>query len=128
MMLVFFTVCATPVTTSSVTLFCLHVALPITRDAHGGDFEVIGVALDLDCGQPQRGRSDGCGAGATEGIDNGLRGIKLGDAPFHETDGFLGRVNLAAIHPLWPHPTAARHSVNVCPSHLKISAIAVVVR
>src|SRR3546814_3448579 len=83
-------------------------------------FEVIGVALDIDCVQPHRGRSDGCGAGATEGIDNGLRGIKLGDAPFHEADGFLGRVNLAAIHPLWPHPKDARHSVNVCPSHLKI--------
>src|SRR3546814_10666364 len=54
-------------------------------------------------------------------------GIKLGDAPFHEAEGFLGRVNLAAIHPLWPHPKDARHSVNVCPSHLKISEIAVVV-
>src|SRR3546814_8565505 len=66
-------------------------------NALAGDFEVIGVALDIDCVQPHRGRSDGCGAGATEGIDNGLRGIKLGDAPFHEADGFLGRVNLAAI-------------------------------
>src|SRR3546814_5448742 len=46
-------------------------------NALAGDFEVIGVALDIDCVQPHRGRSDGCGAGATEGIDNGLRGIKL---------------------------------------------------
>src|SRR3546814_11950007 len=54
-------------------------------------------------------------------------GIKLGDAPFHEADGFLGRVNLTAIHRLWQHPKDARHSVNVCPSHLKISELAVII-
>src|SRR3546814_16511987 len=45
--------------------------------ALAGDFDVIGVALDIHIVQPHRGGSAGMGAGAPKGHDTGLPGSQL---------------------------------------------------